>query len=415
MNPFTFFSRKKTNDGKLDSSLLNSLLKAFSSSGNVITGKDATSFACIDRIASSFASLSGKFYSQVSKQEIEDYPLYGVLQNPNIDDGKYIFFYNSVKDYFDGNVYWFKSYDGEDLIALYRLSPSSVRVKRDLNNRKIFTVNGEEYTSDRIVHIPSVYGYNNLIGQSIFQECSGIFKASGDLDAFVNNSFNNGIGNRLVIDLTKAYPNITDKQKEQLKEQFLLSYSGIKNAGKPLIKTHQVEYSKIETDIKDNRAQQLIENRDFQEREIAKLFGIPLGLINGAKTDNIEALYTFFIENAIRPLATPFEQAINRMIPLKDRYTVYFEYSYNSLLKTSIQARIDAYVKEITNGILSVNEVRRKENMPESEAGDVLFVPANLLPLRQDVIESYMANSKKKMQELLNLENQHEKIGDDKQ
>jgi hypothetical protein len=45
----------------------------------------------------------------------------------------------------------------------------------------------------------------------------------------------------------------------------------------------------------------------------------------------------------------------------------------------------------------------------------VLFVPANLLPVREDVIDSYMANSKKKMNELENLENQHEKIGDDKQ
>jgi HK97 family phage portal protein len=410
MNPFKFFLRKKTNTDRLEN-----LVKAFTSSSNAITGKDATSFACIDRIAASFAALSGKFYSKASKQEIEDYPLYRVLQDPNLDDSKFNFFYNSVKDYFDGNVYWFKSYEGEDLVALYRLNPSAVRVKRDRNNTKIFTVNGVEYTSDTIAHIPSVHGFNNLIGRSIFKECFSIFKASSEIDAFVNNSFDNGIGNRLIIDLTKAYPEITDEQEEQLKQKFLMSYGGVKNAGKPIVKTRKIEFSKIESDVKDNRAQQLIENRNFQEREIAKLFGIPLGLLNGSKTDNIEALYTFFIENSIRPVAIQFEQAINRMIPLADRYSVYFEYSYNSLLKTSVQTRIDSYAKQITNGILSVNEVRKKENMPEAEAGDVLFVPANLLPLRQDVIDSYMANSRLKLQEIENLENQHEKIGDDKQ
>jgi HK97 family phage portal protein len=411
MNPINFFLRKKT----ISDRLLNTLLKAFASSGNAITGKDATSFACVNLIASSFASLSGKFYSQVSKQEIEDYPLYGVLRDPNLDDTKFSFFYNSVKDYFDGNVYWFKSYDGDNLISLHRLNPSSVKVKRDQNNIKIFTLGGVDYTSDTITHIPSVHGFNNLVGRSIFRECSAIFNASSDLDSFVNNSFNNGIGNRLIIDLTKAYPDISEEQEEELKQKFLLKYSGVKNAGTPLIKAKGIEYNKIETDIKDNRSQQLFENRNFQEREIAKLFGIPLALLNGSKADNIEAMYTVFIENAIRPVAAQFEQTINRMIPLEDRYSVYFEYSYNSLLKTSMQTRIDSYTKQITNGILSVNEVRRRENLHEIEAGDNLFVPANLLPLREDVIDSYMANSKLKMQEVKNLENQHEKIGDDKQ
>jgi HK97 family phage portal protein len=411
MNPFKFFLRKKAEKAVL----LNSLIKAFSSPGNAVTGRDATSFACINLTASSFAGLSGKFYSKVSRREIEGYPLYGVLRDPNLDDTRFSFFYNSVKDYFDGNVYWFKSYDGKNLISLHRLNPSSVRVKRGRDNIKIFTVNGVEYTDGAVVHIPSVYGFNGLTGGSIFQECSRIFNASLDLDVFVNNSFNNGIGNRLIIDLTKAYPNLSEEQEEQLRQKFLLSYSGVKNAGKPLIKANNVEYGKIETDIKDNRAQQLFENRSFQEREIAKLFGIPLALLNGSKIDNIEGLYTVFIENAIRPVAAQFEQAVNRMIPPEDRRSVYFEYGYNSLLKTSTQTRIDSYAKQITNGILSVNEVRRKENMPETEAGGVLFVPANLLPLRPDVLDAYMANSKKKMQELLNLENQHEKIGDDKQ
>jgi HK97 family phage portal protein len=413
MNPFSFFLRKKS--AAADRETMNRLLKVFSSSSNAITGKDATSFACIDRIASSFSSLSGKFYSRDSRREIEGYPLYGVLREPNIDDSRYLFFYNSVKDYFDGNVYWFKSYDGGDLISLHRLNPSSVRVKRDRNNMKIFTVNGEEYTSDTVTHIPSVHGFNNLVGRSIFHECANIFKAAADIDDFVNNSFNNGVGNRLVIDLTKAYKDLSVEQEEQLKQKFILAYSGAKNAGKPLIKAKDVIYDKIETDIKDNRAQQLIENRNFQEREISKLFGIPLALLNGSKTDSIETLYTFFIENAIRPVAIPFEQAINRMIPPADRHSVYFEYDYNNLMKTSLQARIDAYAKQVTNGMLTVNEIRRKENMPESEAGDVLFVAANLLPLREDVIDAYMANSKKKMHELENLENQHEKIGDDKQ
>jgi HK97 family phage portal protein len=392
--------------------------KIFSNSSDIITGKDSTSFAAIDLICSSFANLSGFFYDKRTKQALKEYNLYELIQNPNFDDTKFQFFYNSAKDYFNGNVYWYK-YDNEDgeVISLFRLNPNNVVVRRDLSNRKVYIYNGIEYDYRKILHIPSRYGYDGLKGKSIFSECNRIFSNTAEIDDYVNSSFNNYIGNRLIIDITKEYPNATEEQLLQLRNKFLQNYTGIRNAGKPLIKSGKIDYSKIETDFKDNRANQLVENRNFQEQEIAKLFGIPLPLLKGTETANIESLYTIFIENAIRPLATSFEQAINKLIPFNERMNVYFEYSYNSLLKTSLQTRVDTYSKQITNGILSPNEVRRKENLPDidEKAGDTLYIQANLLPLRDSVVDAYMANSRLKLEEIKNLENQHEKIGDDKQ
>jgi HK97 family phage portal protein len=384
-----------------------------------VTGKDATSFAAIDLICSSFASLGGQFFDVRTKQ-VRNNSLTEVLDNPNIDETKFQFFYNSAKDYFNGNVYWYK-YDNDegDIIALFRLNPNEVVVTRDLvTNQKVFTYNGNRYTADKIVHIPSRYGYNGLIGKSLFTECNNIFNNVHDIDSYVSNSFNNSVGNRLIIDISKAYPDATDEQIEQIKAKFLSGYTGVRNAGKPLIKSQKIEYDKIDTDFKDNRASQLLENREFQEKEVAKLFGVPLPLLNGTETDNIEALYTIFIENAIKPIATSFEQAINKMLPFEDRRYVYFEYSYNSLMKVNLQTRIDTYTKQVTNGILSPNEIRRKENLPEIEAGDNWFVQANLMPLRQDVIDAYMSKSKE-IEQGLNEESPgsigaHETVGDDK-
>jgi HK97 family phage portal protein len=393
--------------------------KIFSNSSDTITGKDSTSFAAIDLICSSFANLSGFFYNKETKQAIKNHSLYELMNNPNYDETKFQFFYNSAKDYFNGNVYWYK-YDNEDgeVISLFRLNPNNVYVQRNLNNQKIFSYNGIEYDYRKILHIPSRYGYDGLKGKSIFNECNRIFSNTSELDDYINNSFNNSIGNRLIIDITKEYQNVTEEKLQQLLNLFAQNYTGIKNAGKPLIKSGKIDYGKIETDFKDNKANQLVENRQFQEKEVAKLFGVPLALLNGTETANMESLYTIFIENAIRPLATSFEQAINKLITFEERLNVYFEYSYNSLLKTSLQTRIDTYSKQITNGILSPNEVRRKENLPEIEAGDTLFVQANLMPLRQDVIDSYMAGAKIKEQ-LLNTDSpdtqgNHSNLGDDK-
>jgi HK97 family phage portal protein len=397
--------------------------KIFSSSSDIITGNDSTSFAAIDLICASFANLSGFFYDRETKEVIKNNSLYELLQEPNFDETKFQFFYNSAKDYFNGNVYWYKYHNNEgEVVSLFRLNQNSVKVKRDLNNQKIFTYNGNDYDYREILHIPSRYGYNGLIGKSIFRECDRIFNNSTELDAYINNSFNNSIGNRLIIDISKEFPNITEEQIIQLRNKFLQNYTGIKNSGKPLIKSGKIEYNKIETDFKDNRANQLVENRAFQEKEIAKLFGVPLSLLNGNESSNMESLYTIFIENSIRPLATCFEQAINKLIPLYERSKIYFEYSYNSLLKTSLQTRIDTYTKQITSGILSPNEVRRKENLPEVEAGNTHFIAANLLPLRKDVIDSYMAGAKLKQLEVEQSLNEnspgaqgnHSSVGDDK-
>jgi HK97 family phage portal protein len=395
--------------------------KIFSSSSDVITGRDATSFAAIDLICSSFANLSGFFYNKDTKQAIKNHNLYNLMNEPNYDETKFQFFYNSAKDYFNGNVYWYK-YDNEDgeVVSLFRLNPNNVTVTRNLSNQKIYSYNGIEYDYRKILHIPSRYGYDGLKGKSIFSECNRIFSNTSELDDYINNSFNNSIGNRLIIDISKEYPTVTEEKLEQLWSMFSKNYTGIKNAGKPLIKSGKIEYNKIETDFKDNKANQLVENRQFQENEVAKLFGVPLPLLNGKETNNIESLYIIFIENAIRPIASQFEQSINKLIPFEERLNIYFEYNYNSLMKTSLQTRIDTYAKQLTNGILSHNEVRRKENLSETneKSGDILFIQSNLMPLRDDVVDAYMANAKIKQQQLNtdspDTQGNHSNLGDDK-
>jgi HK97 family phage portal protein len=416
MNIFTTFFKRKN---KIFNRDMSGLYKVFNNASSFTAGKNSTVFSAMDMICCGFANLNGYFFNKESKQILHEHPLYEAVNYPNADETKFQFFYNSAVDYFNGNVFWFLSYNEEgNLVSLFRLNPSRVIVKRDFENKKIFLHNGVEYDGKRILHIPSRFGYNGLAGKSIFNECSAVFANTAEIDEYVNNSFNNSVGNRLIIDISKEYPNATDERIDELKKLFTQNYTGIKNAAKPLIKSGKINYEKIETDTKDNRANQLVENRNFQETEIAKLFGIPLALLKGTETNNIENLYTIFIENAIRPIAVSFEQSINKLIPPRERNYVYFEYSYNSLMKTSLQTRIDSYQKQINNGILTVNEVRRKENLPEDEAGNILLVSANLMPLTKEIIDSYMASAKIKNQELNTNSpdtiGEHSNLGDDK-
>jgi HK97 family phage portal protein len=198
----------------------------FSNSSDIITGRDSTSFAAIDLISSSFANLNGSFYDKRTKQSLKEHSLYELINFPNFDETKFQFFYNSAKDYFgSGNCYWYLYDNNEgEIVSLFRLNPNNVVVKRNLSNQKIYVYQGVEYNYQKILHVASRYGYNGLIGQSIFSVCNKIFSNTAEIDDFINNSFNNAIGNRLIIDISKEYPAATEEQLLQLRNKFLQNY-----------------------------------------------------------------------------------------------------------------------------------------------------------------------------------------------
>jgi hypothetical protein len=71
-------------------------------------------------------------------------------------------------------------------------------------------------------------------------------------------------------------------------------------------------------------------------------------------------------------------------------------------MKTNLQTRIDTYQKQFINGILSLNEIREKENLSKNneQAADTLFIPSNLMPLRDAQINSMLASAQLKLNEL---------------
>ena len=389
------------------------------SSGNLpLVSADSTAFACIDKIASSFASLNYAVYDARTRQKCPSARLMQVLREPNLEERHFNFFYQSAVDYFSGACCWLKATDGAEVVSLFRLDPHLVTVRRnDITREREFLYNGELYTSREVLFIPARFGYSTLRGgQSIFDAARSVFDTARGLEQYTQSSFANGApGKRLVIDVQGALPNITEEQAAELRSSFAASYSGAANAGKPILKKKGFEFSELGASV-DNRSQELLDNRKFQEHEIAKAFGIPEGILNTTAETNLENTFTVFNEFAIRPLAMQFQEAINTLLD-EDRH--YFEFDFNGVMKVSLASRIDAYTKQINSGLLSPNEARAKENLPPIEAGDTFFMPSNMMPLTPEVVEAYMAKQKSEAaaQENMNPtdpDSQHFVGGDDK-
>lgn len=386
------------------------LIQDSRSSIDIETEIDATSFSCIDKIATAFAALSFGIYDSTTKQKVDN-QLYDVLKEPNLDETHSLFFYQIVKDYYNGNVFLYKYTDElGNVVSLFRLNPDAVVVSRNEYNQKIYSYYGQRYTSEKVLHIPSRFGYDGKIGHSIFKESRKIFNTAVNLDTYTDNTFNNSMGKRLVIDIANAYPDATEDEKLLLRNKYITDYGGVENAGKPLVNSGKINFSTIDTGVADNKASELSENRKFQQEVIAQMFNIPIQYLTGEGSIDIETLTTMFMSEAILPLAQTFEEAFNKLFPKSERGRFYIEFNYNSILRTSLNTKIDSYTKQLNNGLLSPNEIRAKENLTKIEAGDYHFVPSNLLPLTKDNVEAYMATSKLKLSEL-NQTEKDEKAG----
>ena len=188
---------------------------------------------------------------------------------------------------------------------------------------------------------------------------------------------------------------------KKLKERLVQSYGGIEKAGEPLILTSGMTAEAL--NLPDNNGSQLVENRTYSSKEVAKIFRVPLSMLGetDAKYNNNEQQARNFLQNTLNPWLRLLEQHFCDLLPVYDREDCYVEFDRNAMLQADSSIRMDNYVKQLNNGMLTMNDINRMENRPliDPAIGDVRFMPVNLAPLTPEYVKSYMASQKKLAQE----------------
>lgn len=107
---------------------------------------------------------------------------------------------------------------------------------------------------------------------------------------------------------------------------------------------------------------QLNESKKTLIGEINDLFHI---------SDDFEKTFKF----AIYPIVKAFETALNRDLLLeKEKKTRYFEFDTYGVVRASVKERYEAYKLAKETGFLTLNEIRRMENLDDVEGLDVVNV-----------------------------------------
>lgn len=346
--------------------------------------------ACVRVLSESVASLPLHVYKRLEdggKERAPEHPLYDLLHNePNDFMSAYQWVETAMVHLtLTGNHYSEKFLSGRGQVgALMPLLPANVTVERTDSGSvqyKHREANGTYriIPRDRMLHIPGL-GFDGLTGLSPIgyaRESIGMALAG---EEFGGRFYGAGLNAGSVVNLPEGV-RWDDEQTEKFMDDLREKYAGLGKSHNAIALPAGMTVTPVGISPEDA---QYIEGRRFQVEEIARIYRVPLHMVQSTTSSTtwgsgIEAMSLGFVKYTLRPWLSRIQQALDRsLMSPADRKTHFVEFLIADLLRGDQAAAASYYTLAITNGWMSRNEVRIIENMNPIEGGDEYLVPLNM-------------------------------------
>lgn len=318
-----------------------------------------------------------------------DHPLYAILHDcPNADMSAVEFWQAmTVSQDLWGNAYAriFRNSIG-NVIALEPMDSESMTVAR-LENGALqyrYCKGGKttKYDEAEILHFKG-FSLDGLVGLSPIRYAADTLGGQMDANSSAAREFKNGLKAGGFLKTGERV--LTEKQRADLKAG-LFEFSQPENAGKMMVLEAGMDVAGSSVRINPADAQ-LLESRYFGIEEICRAFSTPpplIGHTNKASSwaSSMESINMGFLTYAVNPMLVRYEQTITRKLLKPAERSLYRpKFSVEGLLRADSAARAAFYNQMLQNGVMSRNEVRRLENLPPVDGGDVLTVQVNMTTL----------------------------------
>ncbi|HBO4124048.1 TPA: phage portal protein [Pseudomonas aeruginosa] len=365
-----------------------------SASGKNVTVDKAlqlsTVWACVRLLSESVSTLPLKLYRRLpdgSREQAKDHPLFRLLcRTPNAEMTPQRFMLMVVASIcLRGNAFVEKKMIGTRVVALVPLLPQYMLVKREDSGRLkyTYTENGVERVipEKNLMHIRG-FGLDGVCGMLPVTMGREIFGSAMSAEEAAAKVFAQGMQASGIL---SGDTTLTPKQREDLRAS-LTAFMGSQNAGKIMVAEAGLKYQGI---TMNPEAAQMLESRSFNVEEMCRWFRVPPFMVGhmdkqSSWASSVEAQNLHFLTNSLRPLLVNIEQEITRcLIGEADADEFFAEFAVEGLLRADSTARAAWYNTALQNGWMSRNEVRRLENLPPIEGGDVFTVQSALVPLEQ--------------------------------
>jgi len=226
---------------------------------------------------------------------------------------------------------------------------------------------------DDMLHVPGT-GFNGRRGVSPLRNAllsaGGVSLAADEYSAafFAN-------GARPDFALTAA-GDITEEQADVLRQTWLVRYGGSGKAHLPAVLAGGLQVKELTMNSEDA---QLLATRRFQVEDIARIYGVPPHMIGSTEKttswgSGVETMGIGFVTFTLQRYLTKFQQEYNRKLL---RGTSFFtEFVTAGLKRGDTKSRYEAHRIALGRagepGFLTLNEVRRIENLPPVPNGDTI-------------------------------------------
>jgi len=301
------------------------------------------------------------------------------VTKPDVDTTKEAFYGAVIVSLLlDGNAFIriYSNRQGE-IVNMTVLNPLDVEIKRNGLGQVGFIIEGEKkmLSSDEIVFIPDMVRPGHLRGVSrveALKENLGLAKA---LENYAARFFGSGTQTSGVIEVQG---NLTADQAKSMQESFDSRHKGWSKAHKTAILSGGAQYKP--TNVPNDQAQ-FLDSRRMAVEDVARAFNIPphlLGLPGTNSYASVEQNNLAWVTHCLRPIVQKMEGALS---PLMARVpggeSAFIKFNLDGLLRADINSRMSAFSTGLQAGFLTINDVRRLEDLtPIMDASaDTVRVP----------------------------------------
>lgn len=340
--------------------------------------------ACVRLLSETVATLPLHVYRTDGRSRFvdSDHPVAQVLRRPNHEMDAVQLRETLMSHVLTwGNAYAEIERDGAGRpVALWPLLPDRTRPQRTDRGTLFYTtsVGTQNFSlpAENVFHLVGL-GFDGLMGYSpirMHRQAIGLALAA---EEFGSSWFGSGSRPSGVLTHPGA---LSDKAKANLRRGWEAAHAGLSNSNRVAILEEGLKWQQIGIPPEDA---QFLETRKFQVEEIARMYRVPLHLIQHMEKSTswgsgIEELGQGFVTYSLQSWLVRWEQRIqSRLIPRAEDGRVYAKHSVEGLLRGDSVKRAEFYSKMVAMGVYSINEIRELEDRNPIDDGDLRFVPLN--------------------------------------
>ena len=336
-------------------------------------------FSAVSLISDTISTLPVDSYIRRDGARFAYRPRPAWVTRPDVDTTKEAFYGAVIVSLLlDGNAFVRVYSNGRgEIVNLVVLNPMKVEIERNGLGRVMFRVENEEklLSSEEVVFIPDVVRPGHIRGISRVEALKDNFGLALALESYAARFFGQGATTQGIIE----YPSkLTQVQAEELRESFDNRHKGWRRAHRTGILSNGAKY--VQTSV-DPEKSQALDARRMAVEDVARAFNVPphlLGLPGTTSYASVEQNNLAWVTHSLRPIVQKLETAFS---PLLSRSpggeNAFLRFSLDGLLRADINSRMTAFSIGLQSGFLTINDVRRLEDLPpiDDSSADTVRVP----------------------------------------